>query len=195
MKTAFCLFVAALALNTVCFGEETNKPVPPLPPAEPVRPVVPGAPENTGYPKFPGFPAPPGGNSQNDGPVREIEKYGLTVTGAFPGGDPQKNAAGTISYSEYILYSNNTAALKINFNNNLRYIYHLRNSRSKTEIRPGVYREIYNTIIQAGNEFLLEQYISELYYDGQSITSMSIFGDNKVVVTMNFTKNNDASAR
>lgn len=197
MKIIFYLFAFALALNAVGFAEETNKPVPPRPPAGPVKPVVRGAPENTGYPKFPGFPvfpAPSGGNSQNNGPVREIEKYELTVAGAFPGGDTQKNAASTINYSEYILYSNNTASLRINFNDNLRYVYHLRNGRSKTELRPVFYREIYDAIIQVGDEFLLDQYTSELYYDAHGISSMTLFGNNKVIVTMNFTKNSDASA-
>jgi hypothetical protein len=177
-----------MLLNNICLADDIRRPIPPTPPTEPVKPNVPGASETPTFPRFPSLPVLPNGNTQNNGRVREIEKYELIVSEAFPGGDSHRNVANTINYSEYILYSNNTISLKLNFYNNSQYIYHLRNKRSKTEIRPGVYREIYDTTVQVGKEFLLEEYISELLYNENSVVSINIFGNNKIIVTMNFMK-------
>ena len=183
------LFIFLIRLNVICPAGETKQPSPPEPPAAPAKPVVPGAAENApAYPSFPGLPplpAFPHNNSQRDRPVKVIEKYELLISEALPGGDPLKNAAHTISYSEYILYSNDTISISIDFRNNSRYIYRLRNGRSKMEIRPGVYRTMYDTVIQAGESLLLEQYTSELYYNDDSIISISVFEKNKIVVTIN----------
>jgi hypothetical protein len=183
-----------MLLNNICSADDIKQPASPTPPSEPVKPNVPGASETSAFPKFPGlpalpsFPVLPNENTQNNERVREIEKYELIFSEAFPGGDTHKNVANTISYSEYTLYSNNTISLKLNFNNNLQYVYHLTNKHSKTEIRPGIYREIYDTTVQVGKEFLLEQYVSELFYNETSAISINIFGNNKIIVTMNFMK-------
>jgi hypothetical protein len=194
MKEVICSFVFIILLNNICLADAIKQPTPPKPPTEPINPNVPGSPEASTFqkfprlPVFPSFPVLPNENTQNNERVREIEKYELIITEAFPGGDTQKNVANTINYSEYILYSNNTISLKLNFNNNLQYIYHLKNKRSKMEISPGVYREIYDTVIQVEKEFLLEQYASELFYNEISVVSLNIFGNNKIIVTMNFIK-------
>jgi len=86
------------------------------------------------------------------------------------------------------LFSNRTVDIKLIFTNNLEYIYHLRNPRSKIEIRTGVFRETYETVVQAGKEFLLEQYLSELSYDNNTVISLNLIGNNKIVVILNFTK-------
>jgi hypothetical protein len=177
-----------MLLNNIYAADDIKQP---KPPADPAEPNVPGASEIPTFPRFPvlpSFPVSPNGNTQNNGHVREIEKYELIVSEAFPGGDTHKNAANTINHSEYILYSDNTISLELNFKNNLQYIYHLGNKRSKIEIRPGVYREIYDTTVQVGKELLLEQYFSELFYNETGVVSINIFGNNKIIVTMNFAK-------
>ncbi|MDR2479119.1 MAG: hypothetical protein LBD48_07390 [Treponema sp.] len=192
MKRIIFLFIFVLLLSVICPAGETKQLVPPKPPAEPAKPAVPGAAEHApAYPKFPGLPPLPSfphNNSQRNRPVKVIEKYELFISEASPGGDPLKNAANTISYAEYVLYSNNTISIRIDFKNNSRYIYHLRNNRSKMEIRPGVYREMYDTVIQAGEELLLESYISELCYNDNGIISINVFEKNKIVVTINVTR-------
>jgi hypothetical protein len=168
---------------------QSRQPVPPKPPAAPANPVVPGASNNT--PLFPRFPVPPdfpNRDSSSNDIVSEVERYNLTVSGAFPNGNTGNNVANTIRNAEYILYSNRTIAIKLLFNNGSEYIYHLRNPRSKIEIRTGVFRETFETTVQAGKEFLLEQYTGELSYDSKTITSLVLIGNNRVIVILNLSK-------
>jgi hypothetical protein len=192
MKRAMYCFVFLLIVNNLCFTQDIKQPAPPKPPTEPNKPTVPGAPENNpSYPRFPSspqLPSFPNINNQNNGPVREIEKYDLLVSDAFPQGNTRQNVANTIKNAQYVLFSNNTIQVKLDFINGLQYVYHLRNNRSKMEIQSGVFRETYETIIQAGREFLLEQYSSELYRNENNITSLTVIGNNKVVVILNFNK-------
>ncbi|MDR2941751.1 MAG: hypothetical protein LBV17_04070 [Treponema sp.] len=192
MKRITYGFIFLLTVNNLCFAQDKKQPTPPTPPTEPNKPTVPGTPENTtSYPVFPSLPQRPSfsnTNNQNNGPVREIEKYELIVSEAFPQGNTRQNAANTIKKAQYIYYSNNTIQIKLDFTNGLQYVYHLRNSRSKVEMQHGIFRETYETIIQAGKEFLLEQYLSELYRNEHNITSLTVIGNNKVVVVLNFNK-------
>ena len=185
------IILLLLFANYLCIAEEIKKPTPPEPPTEPEKPVVQGAIENPGYPRFPVFPPPPAipnRNQQNNEPVREIEKYELTVSAAFPNGDTRRNVANTIENAQYILYSNGNVLLKLKFKNNSEYSYHLRNPRAKMEISSGVFRQTFDIVVQAGSDFLLEQYSGELFNNKQTITSVSIFGNNKIVVILNFLK-------
>ena len=167
----FLFFITGLG-----FTDETGRTTPTTAPTLPV------------LPRFPGFPSLPDSNNQTNRPVHEIEKYNLNVSGAFPNGDTRNNVANTITSAQYILYSNRTIALKLVFQNGPEYIYHLRNPRSKIEIGAGVFRETFDTVVQVGMEFLLEQYLSELYYNSNTITSLYLMGRNQVIVLLNFTK-------
>jgi hypothetical protein len=189
LKIIFSIILTSVIIGNV-FPQDKDKnkpPAPPKPPVEPAKPVVPGAQEKPLFPQLPSLPAIPN-NNQTDGKVTVVERYNLTVSGAFPNGNTANNAASTIKNAEYILFSNRTIDIKLNFTNNLEYIYHLRNPRAKIEIRTGVFRENYETVVQAGKEFLLEQYVSELSYDNNSIISLTLIGNNKIVVILNFTK-------
>jgi hypothetical protein len=173
------------------FAQETRQPtIPAIPnaPAAPAQPVVPGASGNTGYPVFPSFPSFPGNSNQANEPVREIGRYNLNVSGAFPNGAAGNNAANTINNAQYTAYSNRTAMLKLFFKNNSEYIYHLRNPRSRIEISAGVFRETYDVIVQAGREFLMEQYTGELSYNDNAIISFCLIGNNRVIVLLNFSR-------
>jgi len=192
MKKIIISVVFSSVIVGFAFPQDTNRskpPAPPRPPAAPTNPVVPGAPENTSL--FPSFPNPPDfpnrGNPTND-TVSEVERYNLTVSGAFPNGNTGNNVADTIKSAEYLLYSNGTIAIKLSFTNGSEYIYHLRNPRSKIEIRTGVFRETFETTVQAGKDFLLEQYASELTYDSKTITSFVLIGNNRVIVILNLSK-------
>jgi hypothetical protein len=192
MKGKIIIFILSSSIVGFVFPQDANQlkpPAPPSPPAAPTNPVQPGAPKNT--PLFPRFPGPPDfpnrGNSTN-GPVSEVERYGLTVSEAFPNGNTGNNVASTIKNAEYTLYSNRTIAIKLSFTNGSEYIYHLRNPRSKIEIRTGVFRETFETTVQAGKDFLLEQYVSELSYESNTITSLVLIGNNRVVVILNLKK-------
>jgi len=149
---------------------------------------VPGAVGNTGYPRFPSFPSPPDNGNRSDETVREIEKYDLTISGAFPNGNTRNNVANTIRSAQYTLYSNRTARLKLVFQNDSEYIYHLRNPRSKVEIGPGSFRETFDAVVQVEREFLLERYLGELYYNDTTVTSFSLMGGNSVIVTLVFSR-------
>jgi len=187
MKKAAYSLLFLLIVNSLCFTQDRKQPTPPKPPAAPSKPTVPGAPASApSYPRLPPFPSFPNTNNQDDGPVREIEKYDLIVSEAFPQGNTRQNVANTIKNAQYILFSNNTIQIKLAFNNGLQYIYHLRNNRTKTEVQPGIFREVYETLIQSGNEFLLEQYSSELYRNENNITSLTVIKNNKVDVVLNF---------
>jgi hypothetical protein len=175
-------------LNCLCLADDIKKPSPPRPPTEPVKPAVPGAAESSQYPRFPPLPVIPNRNNQNNEPVREIDRYELNISGAFPNGDTRRNAASTITDAHYTLYSNGNIMLKLKFENDLEYSYHLRNPRSKMEISSGVFRQTYDIIVQVDKEFLLEQYGGELYNNEEGITSLSIFGNNKIIVIFNFTR-------
>jgi hypothetical protein len=133
------------------------------------------------------MPNSPNRNGQNQ-QVYELERYDLIVSGAFPNGDTGNNIAGTITGAQYIQYSNNTKELRLVFNNNLPYVYHLSNPRSKIETSAGVFRETYTTEVQAGKDFLFGQYFSELYYKNDTITSISIIERNRVIALLNFSK-------
>ena len=185
-KTLIIIFLFFTAWQV--FADDKKQPTPPKPPAAPAKPVVPGAAESTTYPRFPSFPSLPNNNNQTNGPKKEVEKYDLNVSGAFPNGDTRRNVANTINNAQYILYSDGTIALKMSFTNSTEYIYHLRNSRSKIEISAGVFRETFETIVQVGKEFLLEQYLSELCYDSNTITSLNLIGGNRVIVFLSFTR-------
>ena len=173
------------------FAEESRRPSPPSPPTAPTQPVVPGADENTGQPSFPSFPSFPNfqnGDNQTDGPVREIKRLDLNISGAFPNGNTRNNVANTINNAQYILYSNRTATLKLFFRDGSEYTYHLRNPRSRIEIGAGIFRETYDTVVQVGREFLLEQYSSELHYDNNTIYSFNVIGSNRVIVLLHFSR-------
>jgi hypothetical protein len=170
------------------FADDKKQPTPPKPPAVPVKPVVPGAAESAPYPRFPSFPSLPNNNNQTNGPKKEVEKYDLNVSGAFPNGDTRRNVANTINKAQYILYSDGTSELKMSFTNGSEYIYHLRNSRSKIEISAGIFRETFEAVVQVGKEFLMEQYTGELCYNSNTIISFNLIGGNKVVVLLIFTR-------
>jgi len=170
MKKITGCFIFLLFINCLCFAQDIRQPTPPTPPTVPNAPVVPGVSSNTpSYPRFPTVPSIPNTNNQDNGPVRIIEEYDLTVSNAFPQGNTSRNVANTIRNAQYKLYSNNTVTIKLDFINGLEYTYHLRSQRSRVEIRPGVFRETYETVVQIGNEFSLEQCSSELIKDGNSI--------------------------
>jgi hypothetical protein len=192
MKEKIIIIILSSIIIGFVFSQDTNQskpPAPPRPPSAPTNPVVPGAPKN--IPLFPSFPSPPNlpnKDNSTDGSVSEIERYNLTVSGAFPNGNTGNNVANTIKNAEYILYSNRTITIKLLFNNGSEYIYYLRNPRSKIEIRTGVFRETFETTVQAGKDFLLEQYASELSYDSKTITSLVLIGNNRVIVILNLSK-------
>lgn len=191
MRGKFLAVLFVFFTNYPSMADEIKQPIPPAPPSNPVKPVVPNAPENKNPSKFPAFPPLPiipNIRNQENGPVREIENYELTISEAFPEGDTQRNVANTIENGQYILYSNKTAAIKLYFKNGLQYVYHLRNPASKMEISPGVYRETYEVIVQAGKELLLDRYIGELYNNDESIIFVTIMGNDKVIVTLKFTR-------
>ena len=189
MKIIFSIVFSLIIIGNV-FSQDKDKhkpPAPPQPPVEPAKPVVPGAQAPSLFPALPSLPAIPN-NNQTNGQVTVVERYNLTVSEAFPNGNTGNNVANTIKNAEYILFSNRTIDINLFFNNGLVYIYHLKNPRSKIEIRTGVFRETYETIVQAGREFLLEQYLSELSYDNNTIISLNLFGNNKIIVILNFSK-------
>jgi len=197
MKKIIIAIILSSIIIGIAFPQDADKksvpPAPPAapapkPPAEPAKPVVQGARENPSFPGFPNPPVFPNRNNQADGSDSEVERYNLTVSGAFPNGNTGNNAAKTIKNAEYILYSNRSIAIKILFNNGSEYIYHLRNPRLKIEIRTGVFRETFETVVQAEKTFLLEQYVSELSYNNNTILSLHLFGNNKTIVILNFTK-------
>ena len=199
MKRTALFIIFALLLTGLCATDEIKQPTEPKPPSEPIVPgntgsnIFPSIPAAPALPSFPGFPqADPNTLSKKDEPVREIEKYDLTINEAYPNGDTRRNVANTIGNSQYILYSNDTIILILNFRDGIQYRYHLSSPRSKTEISPGVYRVTYNTVVQAGKEFLLEQYTSELYSNENAITSIVISGNNKTVVLLKFSKKPDS---
>jgi hypothetical protein len=190
IKIIFSIILSSVIIGFV-FPQDKDKqkpPASPKPPVEPVKPVVPGAQAPSLFPGLPSLPAIPNKNDQTDGKVTVVERYNLTVSEAFPNGNVNTNVANTIKNAEYILFSNRTIDIKLIFTNNLEYIYHLRNPRSKIEIRTGVFRENYETIVQAGRELLLEQYVSELSYDKNTVISLNLYGNNKIIVILNFTK-------
>jgi len=176
----------------IAFSQNTIKtPTPPTPPSAPKKPVVSGATEKNEASSFPRFPTPSNftnGDNQTNEAVREVEKYNLTVSGAFPDGNTKNSTAKTIKNAEYTLYSNKTSVIKLSYNNGSEYIYHLRNPGVKIEIMTGVFRETYDTVVQVGKEFLLEKYSSELSYDNNSILSLVLIENNRVVSMFNFSK-------
>ena len=191
---SFLIFFLIFIANTV-FADDIKQekgmaegPAAPKPPVMPEKPVVPGAPPKFEFPKIPPRPSFSDSDEQAGRQAREIEKYNLNVTGAFHGGDTRYNIANTIVNAQYILYSNKTIAIKFNFNNGSEYIYHLRNPRSKTEISRGNFRETYEVTVQVDREFLMNQYSGELYYNENSVTSLSLIRDNKTAVLIVFVK-------
>jgi hypothetical protein len=189
-KIIITIILFSIFIGTV-FPQNTNQPkpaTPPKQPAAPANPVVPGAQKNNEFPVFPSFPDFPNRDNQLNGTVSEVERYNLTVTEAFSNGNTGNNVANTINSAEYILYSNRTIVIKLLFNNGSEYIYHLRNPRSKIEIRTGVFKETFETTVQVNKKFLLEQYISELSYDSNTIISLLLIGNNRAIVLLNFLK-------
>ena len=158
MKKILLFAVLALFVNKLCISDEIRQP------REPRAPLEPRVPENTDAADFPGLPAfpplPPVFNrpDQNTGSagVRELERRVLRVSEAFPNGDTRRNLANTIHNAQYVLYSDESISLELNFTSGAQYMYHLSNPRGKTEVNPGVFRITYDTIVQAGREFLLE---------------------------------------
>ena len=211
MKKAVVILFLSLFTASLCPGNDLwmdlgdDLWMEPLPPLDPVFPGgtgtdVPGVPlppsgpmDFFSFPQLPSFPLPPGSNTaapaDASGPVREIERLDLTVTEAFPNGDTRRNTANTISGARYILYSNASIALELDFIDSLRYVYHLNNPGSRVEIGPGIYRVTYDTTIQAGSEFLLGQYTSELFSNANHVISVNIIGNNAIIVILNFSVN------
>jgi len=191
MKEKIITIILSFIIIGFVFPQDTNQsklPAPPRQPTTPASPVVPGAPGNIPFfPSFPSFPNPNRDNS-TDGSVSVVERYNLTVSGAFPNGNTGNNVANTIKNAEYILYSNRAVTIRLLFNNGSEYSYYLKNPRSKIEIRTGVFRETFETTVQAGKEFLLEQYSSELSYTNNTITSLVLIGNNRVIVLLNLSK-------
>jgi hypothetical protein len=187
-KILFTIILSSIIIGVVFPQDKVKPPTPPKPPTEPTKPVVPGSQEVPLTPRLPSLPSFPNRNNQINGPISEVEKYNLTVSGAFPNGNMGNNVASTIKNAEYTLYSNKTIKIKLLFNNGSEYIYHLRNPISKIEIRTGVFRETFETIVQVGNEFLLEQYVSEITYDNNTIMSLNLIGNNKIIVILNISK-------
>jgi hypothetical protein len=185
VKKTIIIIILFLMIIGIVFSQSANQPRLPTPPTPPA------APENNNsslFPRFPGFPNFPNRDSQENGGVREVEKYNLTVSEAFPNGNTGNNVANTINDAEYVLYSNRTIEIKLSFNSGSEYIYHLRNPGSKIEIRTGVFRETFETLVQVDKKFLLEQCLSELTYDNSSITSLVLIGNNRVIVVLNLSK-------
>jgi hypothetical protein len=187
MKTITVSLIFFL-FSEIVFAQDMKKPTPPTPPTEPTKPVVPGAPEKIESPRLPILPSLPNINNQSNGPVYEVEKYQLSISGAYPNGNTKNNVSNTINYAQYVRYSNRTVQIKLKFTDGSDYIYHLRNYRSKIETGTSVFRETFDTIVQVGKEFLLEQYLSELYYNNDTITSFNLIGNNKVIVQLVFSK-------
>ena len=177
-------------------------------PVMPVEPLIPGENNNMDIPRIPGapllpsnfieipqipiFPALPGSTEINPNqtrePVRELERLSMEVTGAFPNGDLRRNTASTITNAVYILYSNGEITLEFDFIEGPRYIYHLSNPRARTEIGPGMFRMSYDTSIQIGNQFVMGQFISELFSNADGINSVNIMGNNTTIVILNLTR-------
>jgi hypothetical protein len=187
MNKHLCLIIGFLIINGMAFSDGIKGPTPPIPPTPPIKPVVPGASNNTSYPKFPTLPSIQNNNQEKE--VTELKNYELIINRALLEGDSKRNVSNTIKKIQYILYSNRNITLKIDFTTNLQYIYYLKNQGSKIEISPGINREVYDTVIQAGKEFLLDQYISEINISGDEILSITIIDKNKVIVIMDFKKN------
>jgi hypothetical protein len=185
----FWLIIFSIFINVTISSDEIKQPIQPQNPVPPTQPIVPGASNNTGYPKFPPLPSFPSiqNNNQNKDIV-EIENYELIISSAFPNGDTSRNVSSTIKKAQYIFYSNNDITLKLDFINDLQYVYYLKNSKGKMETSPGIYREIYDTLVQVGKNLLLDQYSSEIYKQGEEIKSITIIGNDKVIVTINVTK-------
>jgi hypothetical protein len=181
--TVIVLFFIALS----AFADDAKQPTPPIPPT---APVVPGAGGNTNNSFFPAFPSPPKfpANNQTNEPVSEIERYDLTVSEAFPNGNKRNNAANTIKNAQYVLYSDRSAELRLSFINSQEYIYYLKNPRSKIETSAGIFRETFDTLVQAGKDLLLNQYTSELYYNNDTITSFNLIENGRVIVLLNVRK-------
>ena len=192
MKKTIIIIVFLLLTAGQLFADDMKKPAPPQPPAAPAKPVVPGAAESVAYPRFPSFPSVPVPNNnqtnRSEEEKKEVENYELNVSGAFPNGDTRRNVAKTIKNAQYIRYSDGTIALKMFFTDGSEYIYHLRNSHSKIEIGAGVFRETFETVVQAGKELLTERYSGELSYNKNAVISFNLIGGNKVVVLLVFTK-------
>jgi hypothetical protein len=187
-KLLFTIILSYIIIAIVFPQDKAKPPTPPKLPTDPTKSIVPGTQEVPLFPRLPSFPGFPDKNDQINGTVTEVEKYALTVSEAYPNGNTVNNVANTIKNADYILYSNKTIKIKLLFNNGSEYIYHLRNPRSKIEIRKDVFRETYETIIQVGKEFLLEQYVSELTYDNNTIMSFNLIGNNKIIVLLNVSK-------
>ena len=182
----FIIIVILFLAAVLGFTDDARQPATPTPPAPPTQPVAPsGAGESSTYLNFPVI---PDRSSQSGGSVREVERYDLNITGAYPNGNTGNNVANTIRNAQYILYSNRTMVIKLFFTNGSEYNYHLRNPRSRIETSAGVFRETFDTIVQAGREFLLEQYLSELTYSSSTIISLNLIGNGRVIVLLNFSR-------
>jgi hypothetical protein len=185
-KTVFCFLL--FCVSVLCGADETKQPLSPKKPQEPANPLTPTAGGPAPLLGIPAAPVFPGRNNSGGEAVQETEKYDLAVSGAFINGDTRRNAAHTIHLAQCVRYSDSSISLKLYFKNGLEYTYHLQNPRSRTGTAPGVYREIYDTTIQADREFLHDRYISELYSNDTSIISVTIIGSGKAVVVLNFQK-------
>lgn len=153
-------------------------------------------------PALPTPPPPlPPGMTQPDANVEaahEVANYTLTVTAAYPNGDTKKSIADTISYAQCIMYSDNSITLKLFFANGARYTYYLKNPRAKMQTSPGIFRTTYNTLVQAENTMLVDTYTSDVYSEASrenadndqspNLKSITIMGNDAVVVVMNFAK-------
>ena len=189
--------ILLIFIATSAAAQDRNDITQPRPPVAPVTPggaVQPPAlgPGTTVLPVSPPPPPPPspsGANNQTpgQGQVRETHRYNLTVLGAFPNGDTRNNVASTISSALYVAYSNRTMELRLSFVTGVNYVYYLRNPRSRIETSTGTFRETFDVMIQAGNEFLFDYYSGELFYTDSTVISFSLIQNNRVIVLLNFT--------
>ncbi|MDR2516820.1 MAG: hypothetical protein LBC88_05495 [Spirochaetaceae bacterium] len=129
-----------------------------------------------------GRPARPGEGAE---PVRIIESYGLAVGSVWAAGSARSNLAHTVTDARYTVYTNHTAALRLEFRDGPPYVYHLGLPYGRTETQAGVYRETRRVTVQAGSEFLLETYTAEICHDAGGIIQAGIFENGRIVVTLN----------
>ena len=133
-----------ISIAALCFANEKKQLVDPKDPSEP---VVPGFTDAIGFsrlPELPSLPVLPYKTTQKNEPVRVIIKYGLKISEAHPNGDTRRNIANTIKNAQYILYSNETVAIILDFSDGAKYTYHLSSPKQKTEVSPGVFRVNYS---------------------------------------------------
>lgn len=162
---------------------KNSSPPPPVPAAPDLFQARPQVPSRPNLPQT----RPSARRGSGEG-VRETENYFLTVTAAYSGGNTKISTASAIDKVQCIKYSDESISLGIFFKNSSKYTYYLRNPGAALQISPGTYRRSYDTVIQTGGEFLPGIFISEVLYNENSLTGITLIGENTVIVTMNFIK-------